>query len=249
MVKEYPRNPYLDHVDSRRFEIADYWLNVDKAAHKPFMIVNFTDNKLPWNDTGGHGKRLLEDMRLSNPTGKVSDDATMRLAVEQFNKQDYQGAADTFADLRMTYPDSEHQFNAQMLELQSLLGSYRGSSYSSLPLTDAEKRIKQIVRQFPNDASQHQQDLNQTFAKIRFLRAERVWDNAEYRRKKQENDSARFYYQKILEEFSDTPFAEQANVRLEELQGAPDNPPQYFKPLVFLFNADNDDRPWLKDKN
>ncbi len=247
LIKEYPRNPYLDHVDSRRFEIADYWLKVDGVAHKPFLFVNFTDNKFPLNDTGGHGKRVLESVRLDNPTGKVSDDATMRLAVEQFSKGDYEGAADTFADLRLTYPDSEHQFKAQMLELQSLLASYQGVHYSSVPLTDAEKRVKQIVRQFPVEAESNQQEINQAFAKIRYLRAEREWHNAEYRRTKQENGSARFYYQRVLDEFSDTPFAEQARDRLTELQDQPDDPPEYFSPLIKLLGADDDKRPYVID--
>ena len=154
-------------------------------------------------------------------------------------------AADTFADLRMAYPDSEHLFNAQMLELQSVLNSYQGVHYSSLPLTEAEKRVKQIARQFPTEANERQQDLNQAYAQIRFLRAEREWYNAQFRQSKQENDSARFYYEKILKEFPDTPFAEKAQERLTELQGAPDAPPQYLAPLARIMGADDDKRPYV----
>ncbi len=243
LIKEYPRNPYLDHVDSRRFEIADYWLKTDNVSHKPFMVVNFTDPKFPYNDTGGHGKRVLEKMRLDNPTGKVSDDATMRLAVEDFQKGRFESAADTFADLRLTFPDSEHQFNAQFLELQSLLSSYQGADYSSIPLTNAQARIKQMVRQFPQEASEKQQELNQAYAKIRFQMAERIWKQADYRYKRSENKAARFHYQRLLDEYADTPFAEQATAMLSELENAPDDPPQRFKPLVWMFNAQDEERP------
>ena len=247
LVKEYPRNPYLDHVDARRFEIADYWLKTDNVNHKPFVVVNFTDPKYPWNDTGGHGKRVLEKMRLDNPTGKVSDDATMRLAVEDFQKGNYESAADTFADLRLTFPDSEHQFNAQFLELQSLLNSYRGADYSSIPLTDAQERVKQMVRQFPQEAAERKDELNQAYSKIRFQMAERIWNQAEYRRRRGENGSAKFYYQRILDQYADTPFASQATETLSQLEGLPEDPPQRFKSLVWLFRADNNDRPWMKD--
>ena len=246
LIKEYPRNPYLDQVDKRRFEIADYWLQMHASKPKPFFMVNMTDRRFPWNDTGGHGKRVFEKMRLDNPTGKISDDATMRLAVEQFRKGDFEGAADTFADVRMTYPDSEHQFNAQMLELESLLRSYQGPLYSSVPLMEAEKRVKQIARQFPVEAQKHQQELNQSYAKIRFLNAERVWEYAELRRKASANGSAKYHYRKLLEEFADTPFAEQAETRLEELKDAPDDPPQYFRPMVKIFGADTQAKPWEK---
>ncbi len=247
LIKEYPRTKYLDHIDSRRFEIADYWLKTDNADHKPFVVMNVSDPKYPWNDTGGHAKRVLEKMRLDNPTGKVSDDATMRLAVDDFEKGKYESAADTFADLRLTFPDSEHQFNAQFLELQSLLNSYRGPDYSSIPLTDAQQRVQQIVRQFPQESSQRKDELNTAYSKIRFQMAERIWNQADYRRKRGENGSAKFHYQRILEEYSDTPFAAQATEALRELEPLPDDPPQRFKSLVWLFRADNNDRPWLKD--
>ncbi len=243
LVKEYPRNPYLDQVDARRFEIADFWLKHDSAVHRPFVMVNFTDDKLPWNDTGGHGKRVLERMRLDNPTGRVSDDATMRLAVDQFEKGKFEGAADTFADLRMTYPDSEHQFQAQFLELQSLMSSYQGSKYSSVPLDDAETRVKQIAKQFPAEAGERQEDLNVAYAKIRFLKAERAWHGAEYRRAREEHGAARFYYKKLIEDFPETPFAKEAEARIAEIGDMPDDPPQRFAALVKLFPPPRDEQP------
>ncbi len=248
LIKEYPRNPYLDHIDSRRFEIADYWLLTDAANHKPFVVLNVSDAKFPWNDVGGHGKRVLEKLRLDNPTGKVSDDATMRLAVEDFKKGKYESAADTFAELRLTFPDSEHLFNAQFLELQSLLESYQGADYSSIPLTEAQKRVEQMSRQFPQEAAARKDELNKAYAKIRFQLAERVWNQADYRRKRSENGAAKFHYQRILEEFADTPFAAEAQTKLQQLEGLPDDPPQHFKTLVWLLGAENNDRPWLKDQ-
>jgi tetratricopeptide (TPR) repeat protein len=59
LIKEYPRNPYLDHVDTRRFEIADYWLKYDSASHQNFLFPNLTEKRLPLNDTAGHGRRVL----------------------------------------------------------------------------------------------------------------------------------------------------------------------------------------------
>lgn len=246
LVKEYPRNPYLDQIDSRRFEIADYWLKYHSAKPTSFATVNFSDNKRPWNDTGGHGKRVLENLRLDNPIGKLSDDATMRLATNYLEKGDYESAAATFGELRMTYPDSEHQFNAQYLELQSLLLSYLGPEYTDTPLSEAEKRLKGIVRLFPNDASGRQLELREAAMKIKFLKAEREWSSGEYRYRQGENLAARIYFEKLVEEYPDTPFAEEAQKMLAELDGKPDRPPQYFKPLVKLFRAESDQRKWIR---
>ena len=246
LIKEYPRNPYIDHVDSRRFEIADFWLEHDEAEHKPFFMVNFVDYKFPWNDTGGNGRRVLEKMRLDNPTGKISDDATMRLAVQEYSKGNFESAADTFADLRMTYPDSEHQFNAQFLELQSLLASYQGPRYSAIPIMDAEKRIKQLATQFPVESEKRNKELQKAYAEVRFRRAERIWSQATYRKERQEFGSAKFHYRKIIDEYSDTPFADEAKQEMSKLEGKPDDPPQRFKALIWAFQANNDKRPWIE---
>lgn len=248
LVKEYPRNPYLDHIDSRRFEIGHYWMKYASVTKTPFVFVNLSDPKRPWNDTGGHGKRVLERLRIENPTGKISDDATMRLAMEQYERGRFQEAADTFSELRMTYPDSEHQFNAQFLELQSLLESYQGARYSSIPITDAQKRLEQIVRQFPNEAKDRREDLQKSYARIRYLMAERIWNQAKYRRDRKEYGSAKFHFNRILENYADTPFAEQAREGLEALQEKPDDPPQRFKALIWAFGESTDDRPWRNQK-
>ncbi len=244
LVKEYPRNPYLDHIDSRRFEIADYWLKYDQAKPSPFVVVNVADPRRPWNDTGGHGKRVLEKMRLDNPTGKIGDDATMRLAMDHYENSRFEEAADAFADLRMTYPDSEHQFNAQRLELQSLLASYQGPDYSSIPITDAQKRVEQLRRVFPQQAAEKQEELQEAYAKIRFAMAERIWHQARYRKARSEYGAAKFHYRRILENYADTPFADRAETALESIQDKPDTPPQRFKALVWLFGGTSDDRPW-----
>ncbi|MEZ6077586.1 MAG: hypothetical protein R3C56_18545 [Pirellulaceae bacterium] len=113
-------------------------------------------------------------MRIENPTGKVSDDATMRLAVEDFQKGNYESAADTFADLRLTFPDSEHQFNAQFLELQSLLASYQGADYSSIPLT-VPSAYQADGASVPQEASQKQDELNEAIPRFAF----RWWPSVE----------------------------------------------------------------------
>ncbi len=244
LVKEYPRNPFLDKIDSRRFEIADYWLEYDKAKPSPFVYVNLTDKKRPLNDTVGHGKRVIEAIRLDNPTGDRGDDATMRLAMHHLDEDRFEEAADAFADLVLTYPDSEHQFNAQFLEAQCLLASYQGPSYSSIPITKASKRIDQIRRQFPQQAQERSDELQEAWAKVRYAQAERIWKQAAYRRKQSENASARFHYERILKDFSDTPFAEQARDALEQIAEAPDHPKQRFQALIWMLGGTADDRPW-----
>jgi outer membrane protein assembly factor BamD (BamD/ComL family) len=168
------------------------------------------------------------------------------LATNYFQKSDYDSAAATFGELRMTYPDSPHQFNAQCLELQSLLLSYMGPDYSDAPLVEAEKRAKAIVRLFPNEANTKQQELREAMVRIKYLKAEREWESGLYRQRQGENLSARMYLQRLVEDYPDTPFAQSAQELLAQMEGKPDRPPQYFAPLIKVFRVDDDERPWSK---
>lgn len=248
LVKEYPKTRHLDHIERRIWDIGDYWLKVGIKEKSPFYYLNLTDPKQPWNDTGGHGERVFEKMRMNNPTGKLGDDATMRLAMQHYQSEEFEEAASTFAELRSIYPDSEHQFDAQRYELQSLLASYQGPAYSSVPLDDAKTRVKQIARQFPVKSSEHGEELNKAHGTIRYLEAERIWSQAQYRMDRDENAAAQFHLKRILEEFADTPFAEKASAARERIKDARQEPAQHFKFIADLFGENTNDRPWIKDK-
>jgi outer membrane protein assembly factor BamD (BamD/ComL family) len=249
LVKEYPRTPYLDKADQRRMEIALYWLKYDNVEPKAFYELNLSDRRRPWNDTSGHGKRVLEKMRLDNPTGKLADDATMELATEAFRKEKFQDARETFEDLRITYPDSPHQFEAHFLGLKAAVETYRGAQYAQEPLDDAEKLIKQLVKQFPTEAKEHQEFLNRAYAEIRYKKSERLYDVATYRMNRGENNAAKIYLDRILTEFSDTPFADTARSDLERIGALPGEPTRYFQWLNNLFPENSRTRPLLDSKS
>ncbi len=118
-------NPTI--IEGQKVNLRIKYLNFNRQV--PVLDIPRTDKKRPWNDTGGHGKRVLEGMRMDNPTGRVSADATMRLALDQYEQRNFKQAADTITDLLTTFPDSEHRFQAQFL-LQSLLNSDEGPKYS-----------------------------------------------------------------------------------------------------------------------
>ncbi len=246
LIKEYPRTRYQDRIDSRRMEIALYWLQYQQASGQPFFAVNATDKRRPWIDTAGHGKKTLENIRLGNPTGTLSDDVTMRLANRAFEEGKFQDAADHYEDLRMTYPDSPHQFDAHFLGLKAELETYEGPDYSVAPLDRAEKLIQQILRQFPKEAQEQREYLQKSHSEVRYRKAERAWTAAEYRMLREENNAARVYLDRILTEYSDTPFADKARDAVEKIKDRPGVPPQRFQWLANMFPENDPVAPLLQ---
>lgn len=232
LFRDYPRNRYEDLINKRRMELGLYWVRYDRADHKPFYVLNMFDQKRPWNDTGNNGKRVLEKMRIDSPTNRLADDATMELANNAFAKGDYEGAASLYGDLRTTYPDSNHQFDAHFLGLKSELQTYVSYEYDGQALDRAEKLLKQIHRQFPNESREHEEYLKRVYAEIQFRRAERLVAKARYRINRGENQAAVVFLRQVVKDYPDTPFAEEAQTQLAAVGDLPAQPERHFQWLA-----------------
>ncbi len=242
LLKERPRTRYQDMVDKRLFEISLFWRQFDDQ----FYHLNFTDKRRPFNDTNKHSVRVMEKMRLNNPVGKLADDVTMELANMAFKKGNWNDALDTYSDLISTYPDSPHQFDAHLFGVKSALMSYQGADYSGEPLEKAEKMIKQMTRQFREKAEGEKKQIEDAMKEVRYRRAEKEFAFATYRFNKQEARAARTHCMKILTEYGDTPFAEQATDMMEKTGGMPAEPIQQLSWLADLFSSRDKITPLVK---
>ncbi len=235
LLKKYPNSRYLDLVGARRFVIAQYWLKLNANSNSYTLGLNPLDKQRPWSDTFGHAIRIYDRMRLDDPTGKLADDATIAAGNALFAKGDYEGADQYYSDLRTNFPSSEHQFMAHYLGIQAKIRGYRGPEYAGEGLADAEKLIKQVRRQFPKESGEHREEIEKAYREVRYRKAEREWTMADYYNKRHDFGAARFYYDVILSEYDDTPFADKARARVPEISDKPRIPPQRLSWLVELF--------------
>jgi len=245
LLKKYPNSKHLDPIESRRFSIAQFWLDLHHESPESFWAFNLTDSSLPTRDTFGNAVRVFDRIRLDDPTGKLADDATLAAGNAYFAKQRYLDADNFYTDLRKTFPGSEHQYRAHLLGLKSKLLSYQGTEYSGVPLDEAEKLIKQIQRQFPQQAAQEREYLTRAYAEVRFKKAEREWKLAQYYDRRGEYGAARFHYGILAGDYSETPFAGQAKSRLGEVADKPAVPPQRLQWLVEAFPKEQHSKPLI----
>lgn len=245
LIKQHPNTRHMDVIDSRRFSIAQYWLELDHKSPQSFFSMNLLDDSVPWRDTRGHAFRVFDKIRIDDPTGKLSDDATLAAANAYFARGDYFKADQLYADLRKTFPSSEHQFLAHFLGLKAKLQCYQGPDYSGESLDQAEQLVKQIRRQFPPQAEQEKEFLNRAYAEVRFKKAERIWTLGRYHELRREYRAAQFYFDQIAKDFSDTPFASQAQEHVQGHAGLPPVPPQKLPWLVGLFPQRENAKPLL----
>lgn len=232
LMKKYPNTRHVDRVDARRFDIGQYWLAMHHEDPKFFLSPNWADGRLPTTDTYGNAVRLFDKIRLDDPTGRLADDATMAAGVAYFDRGKFRDADRFFSDLRTTYPESDHYFDASLRSVKAKLEIYQGSEYDSAALVEAEEIIDLLFRRFPERAEEHRQYLEEAFREIRLRMASRDWELARFYDNRQEYGGARFYYSKVIRDFADTSLAADAHQRMEEIRDRPDKPPERAKWLT-----------------
>jgi outer membrane protein assembly factor BamD (BamD/ComL family) len=237
LQKEFPNSRHNDRAAARQFAIAQYWIETEKAGGSKIMPVNFVDKKRPWFDIDGHGIRVLDQIRFDDPTGKLADDATMAAAVEHFRQGRYSDADEFLTDLRETFSDSEHLFNAHLLGIRCKMEMYAGPRYSRLVLDEAATLIQQTRTRFPDRVGEpeHREMIARAAAEVDFRKAERLAVRAEYRERRSEYGAARQYYQVLLEQHEKTPFAETARTRMAAISEYPALPERRLAWLTKIF--------------
>ena len=239
LIGEYSGSAYLDTAEERRYVISKYWLELSETGPK----VALNDPKRPRFNVAGEARRVLHNIRLDDPTGKLSDDATYELANAFLKSGRYYEAADTYEDLRRNYPGSKYLFNAHMLELESRLKSYNGPSYDSTPLDKSETLIKKIVQQFPEEAKKNVDVLEQQAALVNNQLAQRDFELGQYHERRGENRAAQLCYAAVADKYPQSIYSQSVSEKIEQVASLPPVPEQHAKWLVDLFPDPEADKP------
>lgn len=235
LLDKHPSTPKLDATVERLWTIAQFWEQTHFAEswRPPFDYQPFTD-KRPTFDTIGHAVRLYEAIRLNDPTGPRADDAIMATAGVHFRRKQYADADYHYRLLREQYPRSDHQFDAHLLGLQSLLQKYHGPDYDGSPLHEAKRLEEQTRLNFAGRLSDDDKErLTQVRAQIAAALESRTLRMADYYEGTGHIGAARYYLTQAQREHAGGPAAEKAEARLAELEGLPADPDE---PLGWLVN-------------
>jgi outer membrane protein assembly factor BamD (BamD/ComL family) len=244
LIKSYPNSRHLDTISKRRFATAQYWLELNDNDGFD-LYPNLTNRRRPTVDTFGHAVRMLNRIRFDDPTGKLADDATMAAAIANYKKERFNQANILFDDLRENFPNSEHQFQAHLLQLECKRKVYEGPDYDGSVLDEAENLIKQLVLQFPNESEEKREYLQKVASDIRLRKAQQEYLLAKYYDRRKEYGAARLSYANVAREYSDTNLGSEAEKRLIALGGKPDMPAEKLQWLAELFPERKEAKPLI----
>jgi len=239
LLSKFDNTRHLDTVVARQFTIGRYWESLQQTKPIWTLVPNVTNRKRPLFDTTGNALATYESVHLHDPTGPLADDSIMATANAHFLKGRYADADYYYTLLREQYPQSEHQATAHLLGLRAKLRRYEGPHYDGEVLKEAEELLRTMLLQFPDQLTDERERLLIAQQAVRAQQAERDWKMAEYYARRKQYGAARYYYRSVIDEYSETRFAELAQQKLIEFGDEPDVPPQRFEWIVNLFEGDD----------
>jgi outer membrane protein assembly factor BamD len=161
--------------------------------------------------------RIFEEVRVQSPASEIATQATYLEAMARYNQEMYSGAAVDFRAVRRNYPNSPLAARAQYMVGESY---YQISprpeldqSYTVLAISEYQN----FLRSFPNapqtliDSAQHR------ILEIRNKMAQKSFLAAQLYEKLEDPKSALVYYGRILDQYYDSPFAPESELRIAEI--------------------------------
>lgn len=269
IVKDYPSTAYVDRSTRRLFEIAKQWLgdhefatsseltqvNLEEPSRKPISTAPIAPHRWyhlnPWDkarpvlDTNGYAIDALRTIWTYDSSGPLADDALMLAATHYLRENDNVEADRLFTLLREQFPKSPHLQNAFVLGSHVKLASYQGSAYEEETLEDARDLKESILRLYPNAPESDR--IREELKAIRDAEARRVYDRAEFWRKKGKPKAEAIYLQQLVDNFPETQIAQQGRTRLSQLGTAGESQPTTLRSV--LPKADSIVRPFRSESS
>jgi outer membrane protein assembly factor BamD (BamD/ComL family) len=247
LLKKFPSTGFVERATKRLYHIARFWLNSPKPPseielasftdddgeerlkelpeatipwHFP-LTPNLFDKSRPLFDTEGRALQALRSVYLHDPDSKLAAQAVMTQAVYHLRKKDYREADRDFNQIREQYHDKKYSEKNELVPAAYVLGahsslrSYQGSRYDGRQLEEARKLTQQAIRLNP-DLPQRPK-LEADLRRIEAEMAEREWTRVLFHRKRGEKDSEAVYCENIMNDYPDSPRAEEARERLLKL--------------------------------
>ena len=150
-------------------------------------------------------KTQFRILTLSHSGSLIADKAQFYLAECHFNMKEYILAASEYERLIKVYPNSEYTDDAKF---KLGLSYYRLSPHYGLDqeyTRQAIMHLQEFLEDYP--ASDLKAQVEQYLLEARNKLAQKVFSSAEIYRKMKYYESALIYYDKLMEEFYDTPYA------------------------------------------
>ncbi len=205
VIDKYPFSERIQEVIEREYKIAERFMAGEKR--KAFGIDLPVEN--PAIEIFG---KVVENSTY----GPLAPRAQYKLGLVLKGLMRYYEAEDEFNKVVSRYPDSEWA-SAAKFQIASCRSSLsKGPAYDQGAAQEAKERFEEFVKEHPDAVLSL--DAEKNINNIREKEAEANYNIAKFYEKQKAFNSARIYYNDIINNYADSPWASQAAARLQIME-------------------------------
>jgi len=205
VIDKYPFSERIQEVIEREYKIAEKFMSGEKR--KALGVTLPVEN--PAIEIFG---KIVENSTY----GPLAPRAQYKLGLVLKGLLRYYEAEDEFNKVVSRYPDSEWA-SAAKFQIASCRSSLsKGPAYDQGAAQEAKERFEEFVKEHPDAVLSL--DAEKNISSIREKEAEASYNIAKFYEKQKVFDSAKIYYNDIINNYTDSPWASQAAVRLQIME-------------------------------
>jgi len=202
MLNNFPTSDLYSSVLQREFDIADAFLKGYKRKFFGMRILPVSEDALELLDR-------IQDRERGSP---LAERAGIRIADYYYNRGEFPEAIDGYNDFLKRYPYSQYVRKAEIRRAEASLGNFHGVLFDLTPLLDGRERIAAIASAYPQTAEQLQ--VKALEDRIYQMEGEKDLEVARYYWRAGKKYASAWYYRRVLENWPDTMWAQQARAEL-----------------------------------
>ncbi|MDD5409349.1 MAG: outer membrane protein assembly factor BamD [Candidatus Omnitrophica bacterium] len=205
VIDKYPFSERIQEVIEREYKIAEKFMSGEKR--KALGVTLPVEN--PAIEIFG---KIVENSTY----GPLAARAQYKLGLVLKGLLRYYEAEEAFNKVVSRYPDSEWASAAKFQIASCRASLSKGSAYDQGAAQEAKEKFEEFVKEHPDAVLSL--DAEKNINGIREKEAEANYNIASFYEKQKAFDSARIYYNDIVNNYADTPWAAQAVARLQILE-------------------------------
>jgi outer membrane protein assembly factor BamD len=205
VIDKYPFSERIQEVIEREYKIAEKFMSGEKR--KAMGVTLPVEN--PAIEIFG---KVVENSTY----GPLAPRAQYKLGLVLKGLLRYYEAEEEFNKVVSRYPDSEWSSAAKFQIASCRASLSKGSAYDQGAAQEAKERFEEFVKEHPDAVLSL--DAEKNISSIREKEAEASYNIAQFYEKQKVFNSARIYYEDLINNYADSPWASQAAAKLQIME-------------------------------
>ncbi len=205
VIDKYPFSQRVPEIISKQYHIGELFMA--GAKHKAFGVDMPIEHP---------ALSVFEKVAENAPYGPLAAKARYKRGLVFKNQSQFFEAEEEFERVIKNYPDSEWVEPSKFQLAACRAAVARSSDYDQVATAEAKRKFEKFVEDHPDAVLS--EDAQKQIKELSLKEAESQFNTGRFYEKQKAFDAARVYYEGVIDNYPDTPWASLAMERLEILE-------------------------------